>query len=191
MRRASPLQLISLCILLAFASCSDSHKPNEEPVQFGDALAVRMERMGCYGQCPIYILDVRPDGLVTFDGKGYTKTIGVADTRISQEQLQELISAVRESDFFGFNDSYQTEADGCPTISTDMPTVILRVRLGDREKTVAHYHGCLEIPESQPVEPGKVRRAEELQPYPKKLTALEDRIDEILASKQWVSQTSQ
>ena len=168
-----------------FGSCANI--PNANQVRaLGGELAIRMERKGCYGQCPMYILDIQSNGHVIFDGKGYTKTMGTVDAKLTQDQLQQLVSTIRENDFFTFNNSYATDADGCPSIATDMPTVILTVRLDGSEKTVSHYHGCLEISEPRPSDPEKVARAEKLQPYPRKLTTLEDRIDEIVATKHWI-----
>ena len=154
---------ISLCVLVLFGSCADLPKANDgQPV--GGELAIRMERKGCYGRCPMYILDIQPDGSVKFDGKGYTKTIGTVESKLTRDQLQQLISTIRENDFFTFNSSYATGADGCPTTATDMPTVILWVRLDRSEKTVSHYHGCLEMSEPRSSAPGEVARAQKLNP---------------------------
>jgi hypothetical protein len=179
---------ISLGVLVLFGSCANMPGPNlEQPIS---ELAVRMERKGCYGRCPMYILDIQPDGSVKFEGKGYTSTVGTVESKLTRDQLQLLISTIRESDFFAFNNSYVTAADGCPTTATDMPTVTLSVRLDRSRKTVSHYHGCLEISEPQPSDLGKVARAEKLQPYPRKLTTLENRIDEIVSTKQWIGDGS-
>ena len=185
------LNLLPIClsVLVLFGSCANMPNPNQEqPIS---ELAIRMERKGCYGRCPMYILDIQPNGTVRFEGKGYTKTIGTFESKLTRDQLQQLISTIRENDFFTFNNSYATGADGCPTTATDMPTVILSVSLDRSEKTVSHYHGCLEISERQPSDPGKVARAEKLQPYPRKLTTLEDRIDEIVSTKQWIGDGSE
>lgn len=133
-----------------------------------------------------YVLNVQSNGTVVFEGKGHTDLIGTAESRITQPQLDELISEIRNTDFFSLKDSYETGADGCPTEATDMPRVMLDIRLNGREKNISHYHGCLEISEPKQVEPGMVRQAELLRPYPMKLTRLEDRIDEIIGTKKWV-----
>lgn len=186
------LNLLPIClsVLVLLGSCAQIPTANPEP-PISSELAIRMERKGCYGRCPMYILDIQPNGNVNFEGKGYTKTIGTVGSTLTLDQLQQLISTIRENDFFALNDSYETGADGCPTIATDMPTVILNVRLDTREKTIFHYHGCLEGSQLQSAEPGKVARAEKLQPYPRKLTTLEDRIDEIVSTKQWIGEGSE
>ncbi len=181
---------ISLGVLALFGSCGNVRDASDRQT-IGDELTIRLERKGCYGQCPMYILDIQPDGSVKFEGKGYTKTIGAVESKIGHDQLKELISAIRKNDFFAFRDTYETGVDGCPRTATDMPTVILSVRLDNREKTILHYHGCLELSEPQLVEPGKVARAENLQPFPRKLTTLEDRIDEIVSTKQWTGDGSE
>ena len=180
---------IILGVLVLFCSCSDVRNANDRrPI--GDELTIRMERKGCYGQCPVYDLNIQQNGDVTFEGKGYTTTIGTVESKVTQEQLQELISEIRNNDFFAFRNAYETGADSCPTTVTDMPTVILTVRLDGREKTVSHYHGCLESSELQPAEPGMVHRAEKLHPFPRKLTTLEDRVDEIVMTKRWIGDGS-
>ncbi len=176
---------ISFGILILFGSCSDLPTANNRQ---RDELAIRMERKGCYGECPIYVLNIQSDGKVVFEGKGYTDVIGTAESRITQLQLDELLKELRNADVFGLRDSYETGADGCPTEATDMPTVILDVRLNGQEKNISHYHGCLEISEPGPVEPGTVRQAERLRSYPMKLTRFEERIDEIVGTKQWIGE---
>jgi hypothetical protein len=174
---------IGLSIVVPLISCAD---PRMKEGRSRDELDIRMERKGCYGQCPMYVLNVRPDGIVIFDGKGYTKVIGRAESRITQSQLDDLLSEVRNTDIFGLRDSYKTGADGCPSEATDMPSVVLSIRLNDREKNIFHYHGCLEASEWKSIEPGTIRQAERLQPYPRALTRFEERVDEIVGTQQWV-----
>ncbi len=179
------LTVFCLVVVYLFASCANLLSDTDTRSVVDD-LTIRMERKGCYGRCPIYTLNIAPDGNVRFEGKGWTKTLGARESKISRDQMNDLASVIRGSDFFALRDSYETGADGCPTEVTDMPTVILYVRLNSAEKTVSHYHGCLEDSKPQPVEPGKIARAEILQAYPRKLTLFEDRIDEIIGTKAWV-----
>ena len=123
-------------------------------------VVITLERTACFGTCPVYSLTIRGDGTVVYDGKEFVEVKGTTETTISQDQVDQLISEFEKVDYFSLNDNY-TER----TI-TDAPTVITSIRLNGKIKTIKHYHGDLSAPE--------------------KLAELEDRIDEIVNSDQWI-----
>ena len=123
-------------------------------------VVITLERTACFGTCPVYSLTIRGDGTVVYDGKEFVEVKGTTETTISQDQVDQLISEFEKVDYFSLNDNY-TER----TI-TDAPTVITSIRLNGKIKTIKHYHGDLSAPEE--------------------LAELEDRIDEIVNSAQWI-----
>ena len=89
-------------------------------------------------------------------------------------QIKEIIREVGNSDFFSFENDYGFESKNCSSISTDSPTVTLTINLDGKEKTIKHYYGC---------EVNKwFSRENALQP----LFDLENKIDEIVGTKQWI-----
>jgi hypothetical protein len=121
---------------------------------------ITLERTACFGTCPVYSLTIQGEGTVMYEGKDFVEVKGEAETTISQDQIDELISEFEKVDYFSLEDSY-TER----TI-TDAPTVITSISISGKTKTIEHYHGDFSAPE--------------------KLRELEDRIDEIVDSDQWI-----
>ena len=177
------LKLLSLiCLLLVSATCGSvsfrndnlGANPNPEPIP-SDTL-ITLKRGACYGPCPIYKLMISADGTVVYEGQRYVKTAGVAKSRIDQEKLRRLISEFENMDYFSMDDSYgaitlitDSSQKRCPEFSTDKASATTSIRMNGKSKSVYHYYGCEGLDRL------------------KELTALENKIDEIANSKQWVS----
>ncbi|MBS1794863.1 MAG: hypothetical protein JSS81_13470 [Acidobacteria bacterium] len=118
-----------------------------------------------------YKLEIAPDRTLVFEVTYYHDKSQLKKTtaRITEDQLRALVDEFRKADFFALNDSYQKN-DECPARWTDNPTMITSLRIDGREKRIVRDGGC---------------RDKERRPYPPALAALEDRIDEILDTKQW------
>ncbi len=150
--------VVVLIISLAFTGLTACNA-EEETVDL-EGIIITLERTACYGFCPIYSLTIRGNGSVIYEGENFVETVGKAETVISKEKVEQLISEFEKSDYDSFKDSY-TER----TI-TDAPSVITSITKDGKTKTIEHYHGDFNAPEE--------------------LTELEDKIDEIVNSEQWI-----
>ncbi len=162
-----------LCIVLAamiFFLIISSCKTQTEKITHFDLMT--MERTVCYGSCPIYKLSIRSNGSVEYDGIDHVKIKGQAKSQISPQQVAQLVEAANAVNFFGLRDKYQRTEDGCKGVATDNPSVIISIKIGEREKTVDHYHGCL-----AEVDPYRI--------YPANLVEFEDKIDDIVGTSRW------
>ncbi|HZS43525.1 MAG TPA: DUF6438 domain-containing protein [Blastocatellia bacterium] len=135
-------------------------------------LKITLERTICYGTCPSYILTISADGTVTFDGRQYTKQKGVVTGKINQDHVKQLIAEFDKAKYFSLKDRYQTQNDGCPEVWTDAPAVTTSFKANGRQKKIVHYLGC---------EEGNGKGV-----YPKLLHDLENKIDEIVGTEQWI-----
>ena len=133
---------------------------------------ITLRRSQCFGECPDYTVSIAADGTVTFEGREFVKTKGVAKGSISPDSVRQLIAAFENAQFFSLRDSYQSAKDGCPEEWTDHPSAQTSLRLNGKTKSIYHYHGCME-------EGGRIT-------YPAVLTQLENRIDEIVGTKRWI-----
>src|SRR5207253_387703 len=71
------------------------------------------------------------------------KDSGIITSKISQEQLRQLISEFEKADYFSLRDSYIKNED-CPRgISTDMPSAYTSIQINGRRKAISHYYGCI------------------------------------------------
>jgi hypothetical protein len=134
---------------------------------------ITLERTACFGPCPIYKLSIWADGRVQYEGNNNVKIKGVEKTHISSEEIAKITEAFNSINFFALRDQYQSVEDGCKTVATDSPSVIIGIKIGDQQKTVNHYHGCL-----ADVDPYRI--------YPNNLVEFENKIDEIVGTPRWI-----
>jgi hypothetical protein len=137
---------------------------------------VTLERTACFGICPTYKVVIHADGAVNYEGEQSVKVTGDAAGWLTAQQVKELVDAINEADYFSLRDTYESSEDGCPTSWTDNPSAITSVSVGGRVKSIRHDYGCRERDTEQSL--GDV--------YPKSLTKLERRIDEIADTARWV-----
>ena len=96
-------------------------------------------------------------------------------TKIPIEKVAVLVAEIERIKFFSLNDRYFKTEDGCPNVFIDQGGVEISIRMNGKTKTIGHYHGCQWAPF------GAI--------YPVELTALENKIDEIIGTKQWLKIT--
>ena len=128
---------------------------------------ITLERSPCDAKCPAYKLTIAADGGVVFEGHSYVKEIGIVRSKITQEQLKQLVVEFERIKYFSLNDRYSIVPDGCAGYSHHGIFIITSLRMNGESKRVMRNTGCL----------GAVP----------KLKMLEDRIDEVVGTKQWVS----
>lgn len=120
---------------------------------------ITLERTACFGFCPIYKLIVYGNGQVVYEGKQFVKVTGTRTTTISQAAVRNLLLEFECINYFDLKDQYA----GGPT---DAPFAITSLTFGKRQKSVNHYL-------ASPV-------------APKQLIELENKIDRIVNSQQWI-----
>jgi Domain of unknown function (DUF6438) len=136
------------------------------PQDIPQDLKITLERTDCFGGCPVYKLTIIADGTVVFEGRRFVKQEGAPiKSSVSRERLKQLIAEFDRVKFFSLEDDYSEIRLSCPT---DQPSAITSIRINGKSKTINHYLGCLEP---------KV---------PKGLTELENKIDEIVNTAQWL-----
>lgn len=123
---------------------------------------VTIDRDECYGVCPAYSLSIAGDGTVKYVGRSYVKVKGPASAQVARSDVQSLVDQLLEADYFNLS----VPVD-CPAGTfTDASTVTTSLALGGRTHSVQDYKGdpCV----------------------PKSLSGLEDAIDAVANSAQWV-----
>ncbi|MFC2042055.1 DUF6438 domain-containing protein [Chloroflexota bacterium] len=153
--------LVATTILLAVAvtaiGCAQPQTPT--PANIKD-IVITLERTECFGTCPVYRLTVHGGGTVIYEGIRFVKVQGMVQTTISEDKIRQLVSEFQKLDYFSLKDSYEERN------ATDMPSAFTSLTIDGDKKTVRHYHGDLSAP--------------------KELAELENKIDEIVNSNQWI-----
>ena len=125
-----------------------------------ESVKMTLQRWGCYGSCPAYIVEVHGDGAVVYDGKSSVAFTGQHRGSIPQANVLELLNIFRTADYFSLDDEYRTNV-------SDSPTYITSIQIDGRRKQVKDYVG-LEIG------------------MPQAVADLENEIDRLSGSARWV-----
>jgi hypothetical protein len=134
-------------VLVACPSGVTEQKEASEATQEGrsgssDGVAITLERLPCFGICPVYKLVIRANHSVEYEGKGFVKLKGAAQARLTPEEFQRIVGAFEKARFSSLEDAYDKRD------LSDQATTVLSYSTGSQRKTVRHYHGDASAPEA-------------------------------------------
>ena len=152
------VSVVNSLLLAAETTPVNQRTPNQSQ-PFSQPVALTLERTACFGFCPIYKLTVYGNGKVVYKGERFVKVTGTRTTTISQTAVRKLVADFQKINYFKLQDSYTGG-------HTDAPSAITSLTMGKKQKTVNHY---LASPDA-----------------PTQLTELENKIDAVVNSKQWI-----
>jgi hypothetical protein len=127
------------------------------------AFSVVLARTACFGSCPIYNVSARGDGRTVFFGRRFVDALGVHRARLSRARVASLRAEVTRARVFTLRDRYDLMR------VTDLPSVVLTIRVGSRTKQIHHYLGDASAPE--------------------RLKRLECQIDRLAGTSRWVGRS--
>jgi hypothetical protein len=160
-------------LLLAAAACGPAQNGGVEGAdpQVSSVSAdsrVTMQRLPCFGTCPMYTVDVDAGGAVTFTGERFVETTGRATRTIPARDAAALLQHLSDAGFFALAESYTYESKACGSYHTDAPRVIMTLSLNGRSRRVEHDYGCSDAPDA--------------------LRAMQERVDSVAGVATWVGQ---
>ncbi|HEY9662495.1 MAG TPA: DUF6438 domain-containing protein [Allocoleopsis sp.] len=106
-----------------------------------DSLIITFERLGCFGFCPIYRLQIRGTGEVVYDGKENVEIEGQRTYQLSQQDVSSLIDAFDRANFWSLADRYEGGY-------TDAPAAIITITQAGTTKAVFHYSAAPDAPQA-------------------------------------------
>ncbi len=116
-------------VLVQFISCTAFRGIS------GDNIVIEMEKTPCYGQCPVYTIQIDDRGKGLLEGVENIPYLGLHSFRLSRDELEGLKIAFEQIGFFRLEDRYYAHV-------TDLPTTYLTFRSGSQEKRIMDYHGA-------------------------------------------------
>ncbi|HKE55166.1 MAG TPA: DUF6438 domain-containing protein [Pyrinomonadaceae bacterium] len=134
-------------------------------------VTISLERTVCYGNCPAYVLTLKGDGSVEYQGSKFVKVTGSQQGKFKTEVLKSLLTEFARANFLSMGDNYSSTTCKNCGFCTDMPAAITRLTVNGVTHSVDHYYGC--------------RCA------PKSLFALEEAIDKAANVVQWTGNVSE
>jgi hypothetical protein len=117
-------QIFYLSILILLAGCTET-KVDFDQMDFQAGV--------CFGECPIFEMTIRSDGEASYHAEMYNNVEGQFNSTLKKSELDQLVNALEDSDFFTLPNNYSINR-------TDHPTYILSVKLKDGSiKTIEDY----------------------------------------------------
>jgi hypothetical protein len=116
--------------LVMLVCCSSAPAQGNAPSR----VRITLTRGGCLGSCPVYMVVVRGDGSVRYEGKSFVHIRGVRTKRISRDTVRRLVKEFTNSNFFGLGVDYP--------IFVDAPMVTVSFCLNGRCKEVKEGCAC-------------------------------------------------
>ncbi|PTV44738.1 hypothetical protein DBL02_12275 [Acinetobacter oleivorans] len=102
---------------------------------------IRYASSPCFGACPIYSVEVIPTGLIRFEGKQYTKAIGVKEIQGSVKDYKKLADDLKA---YRPETGTQAKTGGCQQTATDMSSYYISwIQPNGTETKLSHYKGCM------------------------------------------------
>jgi hypothetical protein len=99
-----------------------------------DSIRITLMRIGCFGRCPAYRVEIHGDGTVLYEGQAYVAVTGAHRGYIPKETVGELVNAFRNIDYYSLQDEYVWPA-------TDLPTYETSIEIDGKLKKVKDYAG--------------------------------------------------
>lgn len=125
--------LVLFCSLALLASCGISKKSYQHA-----PASIKMSMGPCFGQCPVYDIEITGDGKAAYTGKHFVEKMGEFAKTFSPEETNTLFKRFKDANFWDYADEYTAEV-------TDLPTVYITYADGKRSKKVMAY---FDVPES-------------------------------------------
>jgi hypothetical protein len=134
------------------------------PGEFTGSATLSLARSQCYGTCPVYTVRIDATGLVTYQGEDFVRVLGPASRMLSAGEVNALADELEANDYFNL-----TVPEDCTNVFTDAPTVTTSLSRRGLSREVVDYKGNKCAP---PI-----------------LDTLEQRIDEVAGTAEWVACT--
>ncbi len=126
---------------------------------------ISLQRTACYGFCPVYRVTIRGDGTVHYVGERFVNVVGERSGAIPRAEVDRLLRRFDDIGFAALREEYRGQM-------TDLPTTIVTLTRNGQSKRVVDYGG---------VSAG----------MPRAMRALEDEIDRVANTAQWVLRDGQ
>jgi len=125
--------LIILSVLVLNFGCKTKQKANKTDKM--EVPVFVLEKTACYGECPVFTIQIYANGFIEFEGKRFVDKIGNFTNKIYKAEVDLLINDFVTAKFFEFEDKYTSEA-------TDFPTTYITFNHDGRTKKITDYDGA-------------------------------------------------
>lgn len=97
-------------------------KPERPAPKYPDSLFLRIERSPCFGQCPVYRVDIYHSGLALMEGKRFFDYEGHYKAQFAEGDLEYLLSIAQKHGYFELDHVYDAPVTDLPSTLTIVHT---------------------------------------------------------------------
>lgn len=108
-----------------------SHYKSNEYSTFG-ITEIGIQKTSCFGHCPAFMLKIKTDGTVYYEGYGFVDKLGQHNGKLKRYQLENILAYINEIDFMDLQDVYSVDI-------TDQPSVYTMVKTQSQQKIIKNY----------------------------------------------------
>jgi hypothetical protein len=99
------------------ASIISSCKSNKDkPKEVMEPIIYKYEVGPCFGQCPVFSMEIDEKGFVYLDAKKYNRVNGLLERQLTKEEFSKVQKAFDKANLFKLQDSYPTDVADLPSI---------------------------------------------------------------------------
>ena len=88
-----------LILLISFSPQKKQEKDNKE-------IIIALERTVCYGDCPVYKIEIYEDNSGIYHGKRFVKKIGYYDFKLTTSEVLDILQKANDIKFNKMNSEY-------------------------------------------------------------------------------------
>jgi Domain of unknown function (DUF6438) len=109
-----------------------------------NTLLVSLQRTPCFGQCPVFKIELFGDGKVVYVGQAFSKRVGTFKAIASPEFIKAILQKAADIKYLSFDTKYPKGE----SMITDIPSTISFFKSGSESKTVLNnYDAPVELVE--------------------------------------------
>ena len=127
-------RLLFIVLLFSISSCA-TFKKKSNIFSFSESknLIISLQRGACYGNCPIYKIEVYSDGSAVYTGTQFVENIGIRIFNLSETQINLILTQADSIKFDNMKEEYSEPI-------SDLPTTFIQIK----EKRIRDHIGAPE-----------------------------------------------
>lgn len=105
--------IVALLVITSMIACKSTKSTSSLD---SDDLKYSLKKGACFGQCPVYTLEINKNGYAVYTGTNFTDKLGKYDKTLSKDDLNKLNKAFKNSKFSEYPTEYKSLIPDLPMI---------------------------------------------------------------------------
>jgi Domain of unknown function (DUF6438) len=106
--------------------------PTKTEPKVDNNVMVSLQRTPCFGQCPVFKIQLFNDGKVVYEGRAFCKRMGTHKATASPELIKAIQQKASDIKYLSLNEKYPKGE----SMITDIPTTVSYIKFGSESKMI-------------------------------------------------------